>query len=259
MSQNVVNTGLPTPATTQDWTTVLDKAIQSASNDDKETADAKYAKCQCWKQAKKEHKVAEEVAAHARAAQAEAEHWEKECWEKEELEDNQEMNRWSKMLVVDRLRVSAPVGDRPGMSVPVLAETGNPGPAEGLKAKGKAKACDLVPVGPGPCAWCVRAGVECMFKLARAIMAAIDWHTSKMVKHREITKVTQHTQRQFNNHLYELLQEMEYQQVAEVGESSDEESTGIETSNRETNKDAEGEEAPESDPEGYHKMKTESQ
>ncbi|KAI6023451.1 hypothetical protein EDC04DRAFT_2606614 [Pisolithus marmoratus] len=76
---------------------------------------------------------------------------------------------------------------------------------------------------------------------------AIDQHTSEMAKHWQIAKETQCVQRQFNNCLYELLQETEYQQVAEVGESSDKESTGIETSDRETDKDTEGEEAPESD------------
>ncbi|KAI6040583.1 hypothetical protein EDC04DRAFT_2602364 [Pisolithus marmoratus] len=90
-------------------------------------------------------------------------------------------------------------------------------------------------------------------------MAAIDWHTSEMAKHQEMAKENQHMQREFNNHLYKLPQEMEYQQVAEVGESSDEGSTGEETSDRETDEDAEGEEAPESDPEGCHKMKTKSQ
>ncbi|KAI5984104.1 hypothetical protein EDC04DRAFT_2914533 [Pisolithus marmoratus] len=43
MSQNIANTSLPTPTTTQDWTAVLEEAIQSASDDDKETANAKYA------------------------------------------------------------------------------------------------------------------------------------------------------------------------------------------------------------------------
>ncbi|KAI6000434.1 hypothetical protein EDC04DRAFT_2610306 [Pisolithus marmoratus] len=47
MSQNIASTALPTPATTQDWSIVLDKAIQSASDDDKETTDAKYAEHQC--------------------------------------------------------------------------------------------------------------------------------------------------------------------------------------------------------------------
>ncbi|KAI6039696.1 hypothetical protein EDC04DRAFT_2602984 [Pisolithus marmoratus] len=232
MSQNVANTSLPTPATTQDWTTIPEEAIQSASDDNKETANMKYAEHQCQKQ--------------------------------------------SKVLVVDRPRVSAPVGDRPGMSVLVPAETGNPGLAEGSKAKGKAKAHDPVPV--GPCAWCVRARVECTFKLVRASKhgkkscdwcsglkeQSIDWHTNEMVKHQEITKETQCMQRWFNDHLYKLLPETEYQQVAEVGELSDEESTGAETSDRETDKDTEGEEAPESDLEsclfvslqGYHKTKT---
>ncbi|KAI6028255.1 hypothetical protein EDC04DRAFT_2605731 [Pisolithus marmoratus] len=255
MSQNITNTGLPTPAATQDWTTVPDKAIQSASKDEQEIADVKYAECQCQKQ--------------------------------------------SKVPVVDRPRVSAPVGDRLGMSVLVPAETGNPGPAEGLKAKGKAKACDLVPV--GLCAQCVRARTECMFKLVKAskqgkkscdqcsglkeqcmlpggsnsmpkknpevevqarpsrsesiagemlvaqglhaITAAIDQHTNEMAKHWQIAKESQlHTET-----------------VAEVGESSDKEGTGEETSNGETDEDAEGEEAPESDLEvGYHKVKTES-
>ncbi|KAI6044042.1 hypothetical protein EDC04DRAFT_2599651 [Pisolithus marmoratus] len=242
MSQNVANTGLPTPAATQDWTTILEEAIQLASDNDKETADVKYAKHQCWKQVRKEHKVAKEVAAHEKV---EAEH----------LEDNWEMNRQSKMPVETRLRTSAPTGDRPGTSVLVLAQSGSPGPAESSKAKGKAKARDPVPV--GPCAQCVRARVECTFELARAsaekkkkasdkkkwarakgpevevqagssrsegvggemliawglhaIVAAIDQHTSEMAKHREITKQTQHVQRQLNSRLYDLLQETEYQ------------------------------------------------
>ncbi|KAI6046543.1 hypothetical protein EDC04DRAFT_2597985 [Pisolithus marmoratus] len=332
MSQNIINTGLPTPATMQDWTIVLEEAIQLASEDDQETADVKYAECQHWKQVKKECKAAEEVAACERV---EAGHQEKECQDQEEhsYTVNSETeyfkallnHQQSKMLVVDRLRASALVGDRPGMSVPVPAQPGNPGPAEGLRAKGKARAHDPVPV--GPCAQCVRAGVECTFELARAskcgkkscdqcsglkeqcmlpgaekkkegqrndkkkwaqakslevevqarslrpksvggemlvaqglhaIMAAIDQHTNEIAKHQEMAKETQCMQRQFNNCLYKLLQEMEYQQVAEVGEFSDEESTSKETSDRETDKDAEGEEAPESDPEGYHKMKTKS-
>ncbi|KAI6013508.1 hypothetical protein EDC04DRAFT_2609314 [Pisolithus marmoratus] len=236
MSQNIANTGLPTPAATQDWSATPDEALQLASEDKQEIANAKQ----------------------------------------------------SKMLVETRPRMSALIGNGPGTSVLVLVESS--------KVKGKAKACDLVPV--GPCAQCVRAGVECMFKLAKclglkeqcmlpgaekkkkrgpeemtspragdkkkrvsenlageilvvrglhAIVAAIDQHTNKMVKHREIAKETQHVQRWFNDHLYELLQEMEYWQVAEVEESSDEESTSEEMSDRETNEDAEGEEAPESD------------
>ncbi|KAI5992336.1 hypothetical protein EDC04DRAFT_2613659 [Pisolithus marmoratus] len=316
MSQNIANTSLPTPTATQDWTAVLDEAIQSASKDDQETADAKYAEHQCQKRVKKEHKVADEAAAHERVAQAEVERWERECQEKEEhsYTVNSE-TKWSKMPVVDRLRVSAPVGNRPGTSVPV--------PVGGSKVKGKSKAHDPVPV--GPCAQCVRAEVECTFELVKAskhgkkscdwrsglkkqcmlpgaekkkkagdkkkwvqakslevqvqagssrsesvtggilvawglqaIVAAIDWHTSEMVKHQEMAKETQCMQRQFNNHLYELLQETEYQQVTEVGELSDKGSTGKETSD-ETDEDTEGEEAPESDPEvGYHKAKTES-
>ncbi|KAI5996820.1 hypothetical protein EDC04DRAFT_2612641 [Pisolithus marmoratus] len=80
-----------------------------------------------------------------------------------------------------------------------------------------------------------------------AIAAAIDQRTSKMAKHQEMAKETQCMQRQFNNCLYELLQETEYWQVVEVGESSDEERTSAETSDRETNEDVEGEEVPESD------------
>ncbi|KAI6015954.1 hypothetical protein EDC04DRAFT_2608632 [Pisolithus marmoratus] len=158
----------------------------------------------------------EEVAEHARVVQAEAEHQEEEAceaWEMEEHEEeDQELNRWSKVPVVDRL----------GTSAPVLAESGA---SRRIESKG--------------------AGVECMFELVKA---TIDWHTSKMAKHWEITKETQCMQRQFNNHHYELLQETEYWQVVEVGESSDKESTGKGTSDGETNKDMEGEEAPESDP-----------
>ncbi|KAI6024219.1 hypothetical protein EDC04DRAFT_2900292 [Pisolithus marmoratus] len=80
-------------------------------------------------------------------------------------------------------------------------------------------------------------------------MAAIDWHTSEMAKHQEIAKQTQHMQRWLNSCLYDLLQETKYWQMVEVEESSDEGSTGEETSDGETDKDAEGEEAPESDPE----------
>ncbi|KAI6024425.1 hypothetical protein EDC04DRAFT_2606445 [Pisolithus marmoratus] len=92
-----------------------------------------------------------------------------------------------------------------------------------------------------------------------AIAAAIDQHTSEMAKHWEITRQTQHVQRQLSNHLYDLLQETEYWQVAEVVESSDEEGTSKETSDGETDEDVEGEEAPESDLEvGTIKMKTKS-
>ncbi|KAI6024218.1 hypothetical protein EDC04DRAFT_2900291 [Pisolithus marmoratus] len=176
MSQNIANASLPTPTATQDWTTAPEEAIQLESKDNQETADAKYAKHQHCKQVKKECKAAEEAAAHERE---EAEHWEKECQDQEEhsyainsemeyfevllnhqqAEEDWEMNRWSKMLVVDRLRVS----------VPVLAQSGNSGLAESSKVKGKAKACD--PVLVGPCAQCVRAGVECTFELARAMWA----------------------------------------------------------------------------------------
>ncbi|KAI6043635.1 hypothetical protein EDC04DRAFT_2600086 [Pisolithus marmoratus] len=239
MSQNIANTGLPTPAATQDWTTVLDEAIQSASHDDKKTADTK-----------KECKAAEEAAACERA---EAECWEKEHWDRKECsyamdlemeyyeallnhqqaEEDQEMNRQSKMLVVDR----------PSASVPVPAESGGPGPAEGLRAKGKGakKKKKQVPE-------------EAMSPRA-VYQSSHRPDTSKMAKHWEMAKETQCMQRQFNNHLYELLQETEYQQVAEVEESSDKESTGEERSNRETDEDAEGEEAPESDLESKTKSK----
>ncbi|KAI6038477.1 hypothetical protein EDC04DRAFT_2603931 [Pisolithus marmoratus] len=40
-------------------------------------------------------------------------------------------------------------------------------------------------------------------------------HTKEMAKHQQIAKESQHMQRQFNNCLFDLLQEMEYQQVAE--------------------------------------------
>ncbi|KAI6028241.1 hypothetical protein EDC04DRAFT_2605720 [Pisolithus marmoratus] len=164
MSQNIANTSLPTPTATQDWTAILEEAIQSASDDDKETANAKYTKCQCRKHVRKECKAAKEAAA---CEKVEAERQEQEFWEKEEHAYTVDSEtEWSEMPVVDRLRVSVPVGDRLGMSVLVPAETGNPGLAEGSKVKGKAKACDPVPV--GPCAQCVRAGVECMFKLVRA-------------------------------------------------------------------------------------------
>ncbi|KAI5982203.1 hypothetical protein EDC04DRAFT_2915836 [Pisolithus marmoratus] len=93
------------------------------------------------------------------------------------------------------------------------------------------------------------AGETLVAQGLQAIVAAIDWHTSKMAKHWEMAKETQCMQRQFNNCLYELLQETEYWQMAEMEESSDEESTSEETSDRETDKDAERGEAPESDPE----------
>ncbi|KAI6009099.1 hypothetical protein EDC04DRAFT_2610739 [Pisolithus marmoratus] len=238
MSQNIANTGLPTPTTTQDWTTVPDKAILSASKDDQATADVKYAEHQCQKQVRKECKVAEEMVAHERA---EIEGWEQECWDQEEQ---------SEMPVVDRPRVSVLVGDRPGISVLVLAESGGPGPAEGLKVKGKVKAHD--PVLASLCAQCVRDGVECMSEESGGrgpgwvfeIQGSIDWHTSEMEKHWEIAKQTQHMQRQLNSHLYDL-QETKYWQMAGVVESSDEASTGKETSDGETDKDVEGEEAPE--------------
>ncbi|KAI6039368.1 hypothetical protein EDC04DRAFT_2603232 [Pisolithus marmoratus] len=84
MSQNITNTGLPTPTATQDWTAILDKAIQLASEDNQETANVKYTEHQHQKQVKKECKAAEEAAEQARVAQAEVECQEKEAWEKEE-------------------------------------------------------------------------------------------------------------------------------------------------------------------------------
>ncbi|KAI6035865.1 hypothetical protein EDC04DRAFT_2897522 [Pisolithus marmoratus] len=113
MSQNVANTSLPTPAATQDWTTILDKAILSASEDDQATADVK-----------KEHKAAEEAAAHERV--------ETECQDQEEClyamdsemeyykvlsnhqqaEEDQAMNRQLEMPIVDRLRANVPVANR---------------------------------------------------------------------------------------------------------------------------------------------------
>ncbi|KAI6039293.1 hypothetical protein EDC04DRAFT_2603280 [Pisolithus marmoratus] len=338
MSQNITNTGMPTPTTTQDWTAIPDEAIQLASDNDKETANAECAKHQCQKWVRKECKVAEEAAECARVAQCQemeaCEAQEKVAWEKEEhayavdseTEFYAALSQQSKTLI----------GDRLGMSVPVLAESGDHRPAESSKAKGKVKAHDPVPV--SLCTQCIRAGVECMFNLVKAsngwgaidpivvpmaslfflmclglkeqcvlpggpnsmpkkkwapkemmlpraserkkheqvnspevevqarslrsenvageilvawgsqaIMAAIDWHR-KMAKHQEISKETQHMQRHSNNHLFEL-QETEYWQVAEVGESSDEGSTSKETSDGETDKDMEGKEALGSDPE----------
>ncbi|KAI5984024.1 hypothetical protein EDC04DRAFT_2615901 [Pisolithus marmoratus] len=99
------------------------------------------------------------------------------------------------------------VGDRPILSAPVLAVPENPMPAEGSKVRGKAKALtDPVPV--SPCSQCIRAEVECTFKLVKA--------------------------------------KMEYWQVAEVGESCDKETTGKETGDE--NMEGEVEEGPESDP-----------
>ncbi|KAI6004770.1 hypothetical protein EDD15DRAFT_2191549 [Pisolithus albus] len=46
-----------------------------------------------------------------------------------------------------------------------------------------------------------------------AIAEAIDWHTEEMREHRRLAKSQHETQRRFNNHLWELLQETEYQQV----------------------------------------------
>ncbi|KAI6038468.1 hypothetical protein EDC04DRAFT_2603923 [Pisolithus marmoratus] len=284
MSQNVTNT---------DWTTVLDKAIQLASKDDQETANAKYAEHQCQKQVKKEHKAAEEAVACERVAQAEAEHQEEEAhkvaWEREEhayavdsetkfyevllnqqqAEEDWMMNRWSKTpvgtrprmsaLVENRLRASAPVGDRPGMSVLVPAESENPGPAESLRAKGQGKAHDPVSKhGKKSFDQCLGLKEQCVLPGAEkkkkqgakeAMPPRADWHTSEMAKHQEIAKQMQHVQRQLNSHLYDLLQETKYQQIAEVEESSDKESTSGETSDRETDEIVEGEEAPESDPE----------
>ncbi|KAI6023475.1 hypothetical protein EDC04DRAFT_2606630 [Pisolithus marmoratus] len=308
MLQNIANTGLPTPTATQDWTTVPDEAIQLASDDDKESADVKYAEHQCWKQVKKECKAAEEASEHVRVAQVEAEHWEmeaheareKEAWERAELTmrggglgDEQAVQGASggqaRNECTSTGRVRKPQADREleveGAGVECMFELAK-------ASKHGKKSCDqcsglkgqcMLPGGlnsvlkkkqvPGETT-SLRAKVEVQAGPSRSesitgemlvawglhtIVAAIDQHTSKMAKHQQITKETQCMQRQFNNCLYELLQEMKYWQVAEVGELSDEESTGVETSNGETDKDVEGEEAPESDPEEYHKMKTGSQ
>ncbi|KAI5988902.1 hypothetical protein EDC04DRAFT_2614455 [Pisolithus marmoratus] len=187
----------------------------------------------------------EQVEAECQEKEA-SEAQEKEAWER--AEHAYAMDSETEFYVVLSQWSETPVVDRPGMSVPVPAAPGNPGLAEGSKVKGKAKAHDLVPV--GLCAQCVSTGVECTFELVKA-----NWHTSKMAKHQQIAKQTQHMQRQFNDCLFDLLQETEYWQVAEVGELSDEKTTSEETSDGETDKDAEGEEAPESDLE----MKTGSQ
>ncbi|KAI6045903.1 hypothetical protein EDC04DRAFT_2598479 [Pisolithus marmoratus] len=102
MSQNIANTGLPTPTAIQDWTIVPDEDIQLASDDNKETADAKYAKRQCQKQS-------------------------------ETLVETMPRS----VPVENRLRASAPVGDRPGVNVPVPAESGGPRAGRGFKGEGE--------------------------------------------------------------------------------------------------------------------------
>ncbi|KAI6013842.1 hypothetical protein EDC04DRAFT_2609162 [Pisolithus marmoratus] len=230
MSQNITNTGLPTPATTQDWTTVLDKAIQSASEDDQETANVKYAECQHHKRVKKECKAAEEAVAHERA---EVERWEKECQDCEEC--SYAMDSETKYYKVVR--------DASG------------GQAEG-KCTGRGQAqneCASASRVRGPRASRGFKGAE--KKKKQGLEEATSPRAGDKKKWVRVKSL-------------ELLQEMEYQQVAEVGELSDKESTGEETSDRETDKDMEGEVAPENDLEdpicfvsawGYHKLKTESQ
>ncbi|KAI5985323.1 hypothetical protein EDC04DRAFT_2615412 [Pisolithus marmoratus] len=241
MSQNIANTGLPTPTATQDWTAVPDEAIQSASEDEQETADMKYAKCQCWKQAKKEQKAAKEAAEHMRVAQAEAEAGVECMFElakasKQRKKSCDQCSGLKEQCVLPGAKKKKEQGAKEATSPR----------ASDKKKRAQAKSLE-VEVQAGPSRSKNMAGEILVARGLHAIMAAIDWHTNEMAKHQEITKETQHMQRWFNDHLYELLQEMEYWQVAEVGESSDEESTGMETSDGETDKDMEGEEAPESD------------
>ncbi|KAI5994629.1 hypothetical protein EDC04DRAFT_2910467 [Pisolithus marmoratus] len=96
----------------------------------------------------------------------------------------------------------------------------------------------------------LRCGTLESQSLCDLFVAAIDQHTNEMAKHWWITKENQHMQRQFNNCLYDLLQETEYHQVGGFKELS-EEITSKESSDEETDDNAEGEveERPESDPE----------
>ncbi|KAI6038951.1 hypothetical protein EDC04DRAFT_2603460 [Pisolithus marmoratus] len=264
MSQNIANTSLPTPTATQDWTAVPDEAIQSTSEDEQETADMKYAKCQCWKQAKKEQKAAKEAAEHSGGpGLAEG----SKAKDKAKAHDTVPVGpcAWCVRAGVEcmfELAKASKQGKKScdqcsGLKEQCVLPGAKKKKEQGAKEATSPRASDKkkwaqaksleVEVQARPSRSKNMAGEILVARGLHAIMATIDRHTNKMPKHQEITKETQHVQRQFNDHLYELLQEMEYWQVAEVGESSDEESTGMESSDGETDKDMEGEEAPESD------------
>ncbi|KAI5983952.1 hypothetical protein EDD15DRAFT_2375764 [Pisolithus albus] len=80
-----------------------------------------------------------------------------------------------------------------------------------------------------------------------AIAEAIDQHTEEMQEHRRLAKSQHETQRWFNNHLWELLQETEYRRVetdeSEGDDTSEGEPEGSKSSDdmREEGMDAEAE------------------
>ncbi|KAI6046208.1 hypothetical protein EDC04DRAFT_3016405 [Pisolithus marmoratus] len=141
MSQSTANTGLPTPTTTQDWTIIPDEVIQSASKDDKETADMNYAKHQCQKQVRKDTLLVtpgQQAATQYMSFQQEA------CEAQE------------------RDAITMAMGGRGPADEQVARDTGRRQLSTKCTSTGRRLKNE------GPCTQCIRAELECTFKLAKA-------------------------------------------------------------------------------------------
>ncbi|KAI6011322.1 hypothetical protein PISMIDRAFT_9075 [Pisolithus microcarpus 441] len=160
MPQSTAHTGLPATTANHNWTTVPDEAIQSASEDDQETADAKFSERQHWKKeakclAKEEAKCREREEAEHRQRE-EGEHQQREEIERQKREEVECQQRESAERMQARAEIL--VGDWASESVVA---------AEGSRDKGKGKELGQTEVPAGPCSWCLRAQAECTFELAK--------------------------------------------------------------------------------------------
>ncbi|KAI5988427.1 hypothetical protein EDD15DRAFT_2199061 [Pisolithus albus] len=310
MSQYAANTGLPPASAILDWTAVPDEAIQSASDDDQQVADAKFAERQRRKRLRREQKAAAEAAERERREREEAERREREESERREREEaerreREEAERREREETERREREEAARRERESAermqarSEGLVGVGGSEVSAGGTRGKGKATEPDRAETPVGPCNRCLWAQAQCTFELAKAskrgkrscdrctglkeqcklpgvakegkagkrvpedqtspragekkkrararspevevvggpskmpeaesgggglvgalhaIAEAIDRHTEEMQEHRRLAKSQHETQRRFNNHLWELLQETEYRQ-AETDES----------------------------------------
>ncbi|KAI6095887.1 hypothetical protein EDD16DRAFT_1526160 [Pisolithus croceorrhizus] len=175
---------MPTPlaTTVQDWSAVLDSAIQSDSNNDEAVAKAKYDERQHQKKAQKDQKAAEEAAAQERVEaecqereavelhrQEEAERWEREENEHQEREENEHQEREenehqereAQAWVASQVEGGGSQSHDPEVSLSTPAES-NPVLAEGLQSQGGPQADHMT------CARCARAEVDCTYELAKA-------------------------------------------------------------------------------------------
>ncbi|KAI6000019.1 hypothetical protein EDD15DRAFT_2362583 [Pisolithus albus] len=283
MSQYAANTGLPPASAILDWTAVPDEAIQSASDDDQQVADAKFAECQRRKRLQREQKAA---AAECRERE-EAERREHEETEHQEREEavHQEREPAERVQGYERQgegNGTRPSGDPGGTLQPVLT---GPGPVHlqeqckllGVAKEGKegkrvpedqtsprasekkkrtvkfvkgrwGELPERSPIGNewgGYSPYSARArspkvevvggpskvpeaesGGGGLVEALHGIAEAIDQHTEEMQEHRRLVKSQHETQRRFNNHLWELLQETEYQQVETDESEGDDTSEG---------------------------------